>query len=1196
MGRVERHPVLAVPDADAITFFFEGKALTARKGEVISSALFAHGIRTFGFHHRDHAAQGIFCANGQCAQCLVMADGLPVKACMEPVVPGMQVQRLVGLPRLPEPGPLDIELEDIESLSCDLLVIGAGPAGLGAAIEAAHAGLSVIVVDDKEAPGGKLVLQTHTFFGSATECYAGTRGVDIARILAAEAARHPNLRLLDRTMAVGVYVEGKVGIVSNGRYKLISPRSLLVAAGAREKALIFPGCDLPGVYGAGAFQTLLNRDLVRPSERLFVIGGGNVGIIAAYHALQAGIQVVGLVEGLPEVGGYRVHADKLVRHGVPIYTSTTVVSANGGESVESVTVATVDRSFRILPGTERTYECDTLLVAVGLSRINELHAMAVELGMDAHLAGDAQEIAEASAAMFSGRLAGRRIARSQGRDVEIPAPWEEMVGLLKSKPGREDLPVLALDRASGIFPVLRCVELIPCNPCAEVCPQDAIRMPDEGDILSRPELVGICTGCGKCVAACPGLAITLVDLRDRTGDWALVTLPFEMLVDFEVGESVPVVGFKGDDLGTATVVEIVDKSGPAPCRAACPADVRAQGYIQLIRRRQYSEAAALLRRDLPLPSVCGRVCYHPCEEECARAELDEAIAICALKRFVSDWAMARREPVARLPITRSQKVAVIGSGPAGLACANELIHRGYPVTVFEAQEKAGGMLRYGIPAYRLPKEVLDYDLGRLEDLGIEIRANHSVEDIPSLAKQGYAAFFIGTGAPRAARMGVPGEELGCVVGMLEFLDLVNRGDRETRIQGSVAVIGGGNSAMDAARAAIRLRASAVRVVYRRSREQMPAHAWEIEQARAEGVSFDFLAAPVEVLSEDGGEACTLRCIRMELGEEDSSGRPRPIPVEGSQLEIRVDMVIPAIGQRVELGGLSEGLRTTSRGAVEVDPTTQETSARGVFAGGDVATGAATVVQAIAAGKRAAQSIDRYLRGADIAAGRGPSRSGHSARSTQGIEKRARARERQREAGERSRSFDEIVATLSEEEALREAERCLGCGLRCDSLPGTSLSEGLGAGAGAGADARGSCDRSVLVTLRVDRALATRVAGIRVQDEAVTRPVDLLAPALRSAKDSGEDVVVCRCERVTRAAILEPIRSGVRDMNQLKAMLGVGMGACAGKTCGPLIEGLFRGEGIPAEEVVPFTERPLVAEVPMGMFAGVRGRGSQGGAK
>lgn len=264
------------------------------------------------------------------------------------------------------------------------------------------------------------MLQTHKFFGSEEDCYAGTRGIEIASILAGQIASHPSVEVWTSSTALAVFSDGIVGVRKPGGYAMVRPRHLLVASGAREKSLVFPGNTLPGVYGAGAFQTLVNRDLIRSSERIFIVGGGNVGLIAAYHALQAGMAVVGLVEAMPACGGYKVHADKIRRLGVPILTGHTILAAHGSESLEAVTIAAVDGNFRPVPGTERSFSVDTLLIAVGLDPVNEFHRKAVEFGIPVSTAGDADEIAEASAAMFSGRIRGMEIACTLGFCLSKP--------------------------------------------------------------------------------------------------------------------------------------------------------------------------------------------------------------------------------------------------------------------------------------------------------------------------------------------------------------------------------------------------------------------------------------------------------------------------------------------------------------------------------------------------------------------------------------------------------------------------------------------------------------------------------------------------------------------------------------------------------------------------------------------------------
>lgn len=557
--RVERHPILSVEPRERVVFYWQGQELAARQGETIAAALFAHGVRIFGHHHKDRAPQGIFCANGQCAQCLVLMDGRPVKSCMELVRPGVRVEPAEGLPELPQVAEAPA-LHDIEEISVPVLIIGGGPAGLSAAIELGQRGIQTLLVDDKHRLGGKLVLQTHRFFGSVAAVYAGTRGIDIATQLEEEVRKHSSVHLWLQSTALAVFSDQKVGILRQGsRYVLVKPQILLVAAGAREKSLAFRGNTLPGVYGAGAFQTLVNRDLVRSARRLFIVGGGNVGLIAGYHALQAGIEVVGLVEALPECGGYKVHRDKLARFGVLIYTSHTIVSANGEETVESATIAQVDECFQPIPGTERSFECDTVLIAVGLDPVNEFYLKAQEYSMPVFAAGDAEEIAEASAAIFSGKIKGLEVARALGCDVgEISAEWYRTAEILKSRPGQveeEKRP----EAERGVFPIFHCVQEIPCDPCSAVCKRGLIRI--EGDIRHTPVFCVEdpekgCTGCERCVIVCPGLAITLVDYR-QDPEYPTVTLPYEFLQEsIEVGDLVTVEDTAGTVLGEVEVTGV----------------------------------------------------------------------------------------------------------------------------------------------------------------------------------------------------------------------------------------------------------------------------------------------------------------------------------------------------------------------------------------------------------------------------------------------------------------------------------------------------------------------------------------------------------------------------------------------------------------------------------------------------------------
>jgi NADPH-dependent 2,4-dienoyl-CoA reductase/sulfur reductase-like enzyme/Fe-S-cluster-containing hydrogenase component 2 len=556
--RLKAHPILPIPEREKIEFTWKGQKLQAQAGETIATALFANGIRIFGYHPNDGSPQGIFCANGQCAQCTVIADGLPLKSCMTLVQPGMAVEPVNGLPKLPDAPPVK-KFKPTETLQTECLIIGGGPAGLSAAVKLGQRGVQVLVVDDKHRLGGKLVLQTHRFFGSINACYAGTRGIDIAAKLADDVAKFPSVTTWLNSTAVAVFSDKKVGVVRDGKeYVLIEPKTILVATGAREKSLTFKGNTLPGVYGAGAFQTLVNRDLVRCSERLFIIGGGNVGLIAGYHALQAGIEVAGLVEALPECGGYKVHKDKLVRMGVPVMTSHTVLSANGVDSVESVTVAAIDKDWKPIPGTEKTFACDTLLVAVGLDPVDEFYKKAKEFGMTAFAAGDADEVAEASAAMFSGKIRGLEIARALGCDApEIPEDWFRTAEILKSRPGEITHETVPDDEE--VYPVLHCSQEIPCNPCTSVCSQGAIVI-DDVDIRKVPDYIAKqigkeCIACEKCVTICPGLAITLVDVRKEPSDTALVTIPYEFEKgSIKVGDHVTVLNTVGVALGSVEVV------------------------------------------------------------------------------------------------------------------------------------------------------------------------------------------------------------------------------------------------------------------------------------------------------------------------------------------------------------------------------------------------------------------------------------------------------------------------------------------------------------------------------------------------------------------------------------------------------------------------------------------------------------------
>ncbi|MDI7278242.1 MAG: FAD-dependent oxidoreductase, partial [Anaerolineae bacterium] len=403
----------------------------------------------------------------------------------------------------------------------------------------------------------------------------------------------------------------------------------------------------------------------------------------------------------------------------------------------------------------------------------------------------------------------------------------------------------------------------------------------------------------------------------------------------------------------------------APCQNACPAGMDVPGYVSLVGEGRFAEALATILDTNPFPSVCGRVCTHQCEARCRRAQLDQAVAIRQLKRFVGD-----HNPEWRLPPPASRdggpKVGIVGAGPAGLSCAYFLARLGYRPTVFEKLPVAGGMLAVGIPEYRLPRSVLREEIERIAALGVEIRTNTPVGDgltLRQLLEQGYQALFVAVGAHRSRALGIPGEELRGVVHATSFLRAVSLGGDLPPVAGSqVAVIGGGNAAVDAARTALRLGARQVTILYRRTRAEMPALREEIEAALAEGVAIEELAAPVALVGEDE-VVRAVECQRMSPGPFDSSGRRRPVPDEGARFLLPADLVIPAIGQQAEAAALFAdlGIETGADGMVSTDEEGR-TSVPGVYAGGDAVTGPATVIEAIAAGRRAAMAIDHFLGG------------------------------------------------------------------------------------------------------------------------------------------------------------------------------------------------------------------------------------------
>lgn len=472
--------------------------------------------------------------------------------------------------------------------------------------------------------------------------------------------------------------------------------------------------------------------------------------------------------------------------------------------------------------------------------------------------------------------------------------------------------------------------------------------------------------------------------------------------------------------------------GGAPCQIACPALVDVPTYVSLVGHGNYAKALEVLWQDIPLPGSLGRVCTHPCEDACRRKEVDVPISICLLKRVAYDMGLERAKPPAFPKDSYPEKVAVIGSGPAGLSCAYFLALKGYKTSIFEAMPEPGGLLRYGIPAYRLPREILAQEIDFITSLGVEIITGTrfgkdlALEDIWA---KGYKALFLGTGAWCCIDPGIPGQDHPNFLKGLSFL-------REESLQSlvkdkRVLVIGGGNAAIDCVRTSIRRGAKETYIVYRRTEEEMPAHKEEIEAAKEEGVGFYFLASPIEVITE-GGVIKGLKCQKNKLGDPDPSGRRRPVPIEGAYFFLSADYIITAIGQEGDPQCFCAvpGLELRPKNLLKVDPLSLMTSIRGVFAGGDAVTGPATVVEAVSQGKKAAKGIHAYLRGLEITypnllpkrrlkvlpIKRTPLEASHDKRPVLPILPEEI----------RTCTFEEVTGCIREEEAKKEAMRCLRC--------------------------------------------------------------------------------------------------------------------------------------------------------------------------
>ncbi len=572
-----------------------------------------------------------------------------------------------------------------------------------------------------------------------------------------------------------------------------------------------------------------------------------------------------------------------------------------------------------------------------------------------------------------------------------------------------------------------------CNCCSCACfglraammfgARDAIRSNFVAEVDEAK-----CVACAQCVEVCPGNALKLGQKLCSTND---TTPPkyFKITDSFNFSKAV--------NENYRENREDVLPSGTAPCKAACPAHIPVQGYLKLAAQGRYTEALELIKTENPFPAVCGRICNKRCEAECTRGNVDEAVAIDEVKRFIADHDMHEEtrfvpKMVNQIGRPYTEKIAVIGAGPAGMSCAYYLALKGYPVTVFDRNPVPGGMLTLGIPSFRLEKDVLNAEIDILKEMGVDFKCGVEVGKditIQQLRDEGYKGFYLAIGAQKSAKLNIPGEELEGVFGGVDFLREVNLGAKP-EIGKRCAVIGGGNVAMDVCRSAVRLGAEETYIIYRRSEAEMPADPDEVKEAMEEGVKFRFLSAPVEILGEDG-KVKALRLELMELGEADEKGRRKPVGT-GKLETLELDSVIGAVGQSIDWGTLDVGaMKTGKKGAAEADALTYQTAQPDIFVGGDCYTGPKFAIDAIAAGKEAAISLHRYVHpGQTLTAGRDRREyraldKDHALIGVGGFDKEHRQLPGYNAA--KAKSFADARVTFTEEQVRKECARCLGCG-------------------------------------------------------------------------------------------------------------------------------------------------------------------------
>ncbi|MCJ7595668.1 MAG: FAD-dependent oxidoreductase [Desulfobacterales bacterium] len=565
------------------------------------------------------------------------------------------------------------------------------------------------------------------------------------------------------------------------------------------------------------------------------------------------------------------------------------------------------------------------------------------------------------------------------------------------------------------------------------------------------ELVKLCYDCGTCTGACPVsesgtgfdprkiLHMIKTGLKDQLlgspAIWHCThcdACRFVCPQNVRFSSVVDVLREMAVQQGYAAGEES-EKWGTAPCKASCPAHISIAGFVGAIADGRYQEGLKLIKEEMPFPGICGRICPHPCESECNRGKVDKPVAIEYLKRFLADEDMGGATSyVPEKKPAKKERVAVIGAGPAGLTAAYYLAVEGYGVTVFEKHPVAGGMMAAGIPEFRLPGRIVQAEIDVIRKLGVEIRLNAEIgTEVPFADLQkDYQAVFVGVGCHRPIKLEIPGEgEWAGVVDGLDFLRQIRFGNPPAP-RGKLVVIGGGNTAVDCARSAKRLGYESVAILYRRTREEMPANHWEVEDTIEEEVELHYLTFPVRILGEEG-RVRRVECVRMKMGDPDESGRRRPVPIEGSEFMVEADTVVTALGQVPDFSWLPRPLETKilHNGFLQADAETGLTRVAGIFSGGDAVSGPGTVVEAIAFGKAAARSIHRYLSGEDARAGEGAHWKGIPY-SPEGLERKEREIMPRLSLPERKGTFEEVDLGFKVQQARCEADRCFRvCGMQ-----------------------------------------------------------------------------------------------------------------------------------------------------------------------